>query len=324
MPSLGIFCSSSQRVCREKIMQTAVVDTATTQTKVCKRCGVEKPLSEFYIVNRRWHLRVCKACTLGKMKGYHLRTWSERYRKYQEVRKQRTRRFYHDVLKPRNLTLYGRTTSPDENERHRARRQECKRATGYAKSEDERAKGREHFLLLRTKVITLYGGKCECCGETQYKMLTIDHKIKEPKEARKHGVGLAYNALREYETHGYPNNRYRLLCWNCNTSRGFHGYCPHEKGHKEHEYSGKTLKLEMISAYGGKCALCGETHWEFLTIDHIHGGGTRHRRETGMTGGVMFYGHLRKLGWPTDDYRLLCANCNCSVKTNRRPEEVEA
>jgi len=94
MPSLGIFCSSSQRVYREKIMQTAVVDTATTQTKVCKRCGVEKPLSEFYIVNRRWHLRVCKACTLGKMKGYHLRTWSERYRKYQEVRKQRTRRFY--------------------------------------------------------------------------------------------------------------------------------------------------------------------------------------------------------------------------------------
>ena len=305
-------------------MQTAVVNTTTTQTKVCKRCGVEKPLSEFYIVNRRWHLNQCKMCTLEKMKEYHHRTWSERYRKYQEVRKQRTRRFYRELLKPRNLALYGKCTSPRDAKYRRQIRENNKKATGYVKTATQRVQEKEHFLLLRTKVIALYGGECECCGEARYQMLTIDHKVKEPKETKRHGVGLVYAALYEYETHGYPNNRYRLLCWNCNTSRGFHGYCPHEKSHKEHEYLGKTLKLEMIEAYGGKCTLCGEAHWEFLTIDHIHGGGTRHRRETGMTGGVMFYNHLRKLGWPTDDYRLLCANCNCSVKTNRRPEEVEA
>jgi len=301
-------------VYREKIMQTAVVDTATTQTKVCKRCGVEKPLSEFYIVNRRWHLRVCKACTLGKMKGYHLRTWSERYRKYQEVRKQRTRRFYHDVLKPRNLTLYGRTTSPDENERHRARRQECKRATGYAKSEDERAKGREHFLLLRTKVITLYGGKCECCGETQYKMLTIDHKVKTYYKDKIHGVALVYDALREHERSGYPNPKYQLLCWSCNISKGKFGYCPHEQHHQEYEYRDKAIKLEMIAAYGGRCIICGDDHWEFLTIDHINGGGTRHCRIVGS--GARLYRWLKKRDWPKDEYRLLCANCNCSDKRN--------
>ncbi len=25
----------------------------------------------------------------------------------------------------------------------------------------------------------------------------------------------------------YPKNDFRILCWNCNCSRGFSGYCPH-------------------------------------------------------------------------------------------------
>src|SRR5258706_14541763 len=33
-----------------------------------------------------------------------------------------------------------------------------------------------------------------------------------------------------------------------------------------------------LDAYGGKCECCGETRREFLTIDHIHGGGQRHRK----------------------------------------------
>lgn len=28
---------------------------------------------------------------------------------------------------------------------------------------------------------------------------------------------------------GFPKDRYRLLCHNCNTSIGIYGYCPHER-----------------------------------------------------------------------------------------------
>lgn len=296
-------------------MQELVTKTQTTaETKTCKKCGVAKPLSEFYVVNGRWYLRTCKVCTLERMGKYHQRTWLERYTRYQQVRKERTRRFYRDTLKPRNLALYGKATSPKDAERARQARRDNKRQTGYVKTEKQRIQEREHFLLLRTKVITLYGGKCECCGESRFKMLTIDHKIKTYYRDKVHGVALVYDALHEHGKSGYPNDKYRLLCWNCNISNGKFGYCPHRQCYQEYEYRDKATKLEMIAGYGGRCVLCGDDHWEFLTIDHINGGGTRHCKVVGS--GAKLYRWLKQRKWPRDKYRLLCANCNCSDKRN--------
>jgi hypothetical protein len=70
------------------------------------------------------------------------------------------------------------------------------------------------------------------------------------------------------------------------------------------------LRLEIIKAYGGKCECCGETIPEFLTIDHVHGGGTKHRESIGGT--KALYRLLQKQGWPREGYRLLCYNCNCA------------
>lgn len=76
----------------------------------------------------------------------------------------------------------------------------------------------------------------------------------------------------------------------------------------------EVTQAELIQAYGGKCKCCGETETAFLTLDHIGGGGSEHRRS--------FEGnHVRKMrqelkagGWPTDKYRLLCMNCNFATK----------
>ena len=73
-------------------------------------------------------------------------------------------------------------------------------------------------------------------------------------------------------------------------------------------YSAK-LRAEILAAYGGICGCCAESREEFLSIDHIHGRGTHHRREVG-TG---LYQLLKKLGFPKDKYRLLCMNCNFSI-----------
>ena len=66
-------------------------------------------------------------------------------------------------------------------------------------------------------------------------------------------------------------------------------------------------KKEVIAAYGGKCACCGDSHFQFLTIEHIHGNGRIDRK--GKSGSA-FYGWLRRNGFPKDDYELLCINCN--------------
>lgn len=68
------------------------------------------------------------------------------------------------------------------------------------------------------------------------------------------------------------------------------------------------LRDEVFAAYGGAhCWCCGTKHIEFLTVDHIDGGGAKHRKEVGC--GVVFYRWLRDNGYPPG-YRILCMNCN--------------
>lgn len=73
----------------------------------------------------------------------------------------------------------------------------------------------------------------------------------------------------------------------------------------------RRIRQETIAAYGGKCACCGETNWEFLTIDHINGGGNKHRKETGLVG-TKFYVWLKSFDYPKKEYRCLCMNCQSS------------
>lgn len=76
-----------------------------------------------------------------------------------------------------------------------------------------------------------------------------------------------------------------------------------------------AAKKQMLAAYGGKCACCGEVEPHFLTIDHINGGGTEHRKSIGGAGTAVMF-DLQRRGWPKDGYRLLCYNCNCGRERN--------
>ena len=68
------------------------------------------------------------------------------------------------------------------------------------------------------------------------------------------------------------------------------------------------LRHEAILAYGGyRCACCGTREALFLTIDHVHNGGARHRRQVGAS--VDFFKWLRRRGYPKG-FQVLCSNCN--------------
>lgn len=70
-------------------------------------------------------------------------------------------------------------------------------------------------------------------------------------------------------------------------------------------YARKVRKL-CIEHYGNKCVCCDETYYEFLTIDHINGGGGKHRK---LLKGYSFPHWLQKNKFP-DGYQILCYNCN--------------
>ncbi len=69
------------------------------------------------------------------------------------------------------------------------------------------------------------------------------------------------------------------------------------------------IREDVLTNYGGKCVCCGEMNLEFLTIDHIKGGGTQERKRNGE--GQNFYHWLIKSNYPKDlGLQVLCANCN--------------
>jgi len=87
---------------------------------------------------------------------------------------------------------------------------------------------RECNARLRAEMISAYGSKCVCCGESRPQFLTVDHKDGSGARHRKQ-IGDGAGRLRQYlRANGYPKDNYQLLCFNCNCSKGFYGRCPHE------------------------------------------------------------------------------------------------
>lgn len=74
-----------------------------------------------------------------------------------------------------------------------------------------------------------------------------------------------------------------------------------------------AIRSEMIAAYGGECALCGENDHIVLVLDHVNNDGNKE-----SCGGHSLYRRLRKENWPRDGYQLLCANCNTRKEFFRR------
>ena len=79
-----------------------------------------------------------------------------------------------------------------------------------------------------------------------------------------------------------------------------------------HRDKGRDLRRLVLQKYGDKCVCCNESTPEFLSIDHINGGGNKHRQSLGKNGtkGGSFYLWLRRNNFPKEGFQLLCHNCN--------------
>ncbi len=82
---------------------------------------------------------------------------------------------------------------------------------------------------LKQDAVDAYGGRCLCpCGCTvaEFEFLTIDHPEGKGTQHRKE-TGGGYHFYKWLRKRNYPKG-YRVLCWNCNCSRGMYGFCPRE------------------------------------------------------------------------------------------------
>ena len=87
------------------------------------------------------------------------------------------------------------------------------------------------------------------------------------------------------------------------------------KGRRQRE------RMAVLLHYGQRCVCCGEIEDKFLAIDHIDGGGGKHRASLKTS---HFYRWIAQNGFPKN-LQILCHNCNygrylnggiCPHKTN--------
>lgn len=99
-----------------------------------------------------------------------------------------------------------------------------------------RHKIRMETFRLKSQVFEHYGGKCSCCGESQFEFLSIDHINNNGSEHRKDIKKSGTHFYKWIIDNNYPDDL-QILCLNCNLSKGFYGYCAHdEKNLKKNRY----------------------------------------------------------------------------------------
>lgn len=79
----------------------------------------------------------------------------------------------------------------------------------------------------------------------------------------------------------------------------------------------RERRRKVIDALGGKCVICGFADWRGLQVDHVHDGGTVHRKS--FTNLWEYYKHIEQ-NTDSGDYQVLCANCN-QIKRYEKEED---
>lgn len=128
------------------------------------------------------------------------------------------------ILTTENLTQYSISINANicsncKNKKHRE--------WTTKNSEKVKLQRKNERLSLRKKVINAYGGKCNCCNESIWEFLTIDHVNNDGKIERANNINCE-KLYRKIIKENYPPN-YQILCYNCNCTKGFMGSCPHKR-----------------------------------------------------------------------------------------------
>jgi len=126
------------------------------------------------------------------------------------------------------------------------------------------------------------------------------HKI-EPNFITKHREGCSswYHKNRERALQ-YRREHYRLHADEYK-QRSRERYYSKERGRL------RTIVLNHYGQNNPRCRCCGESTWEFLTIDHVNGrDGFSHEKRLS---GHKMYRWIIKNNFPTG-FQILCMNCN--------------
>lgn len=129
-------------------------------------------------------------------------------------------KWYHQKIKNDPTFIKKRRDYYEKNKEYfKKKSQEC-----YIRT---KIKVQERWQKKRLIVLNHYGGsppKCACCGEPHIEFLAIDHVN---NDGNIHRRKIKTNIFDWIIKNNFPNG-FQVLCHNCNLSKAFYGYCPHQ------------------------------------------------------------------------------------------------
>jgi len=140
---------------------------------------------------------------------------------------------------------------------------------------------------------------------------------KEEIRARKKSNPKYQETIRRINKRRYLERKTKGICVACGQNPARSGkilcqVCRERLSRSQAKHLTK-LRDQIFQKYGGyRCTCCGETESRFLTIDHVNGGGNKHRRAIGIG---RFYYWLRDNNFPAG-FQVLCYNCNLGKSQN--------
>ena len=168
--------------------------------RVCKDCGLTKPIEESRVNNNttggyRWRI-ICKQCKYKKEA-----IWRKKNLEHVRSKGNNWMRMYRNSLEGKSKEEYLLRNARNKKKRNKK---------------------------LKEDVFNAYGGNvCACCGETEFGFLSIDHVNNDGYIMRKEigeGGYRFYNWLRKNK---FPDS-FQVLCTNCQHGKARNnGICPH-------------------------------------------------------------------------------------------------
>jgi hypothetical protein len=118
--------------------------------------------------------------------------------------------------------------------------------------------------------------------------------------------------MRKKDKNSYYSKKRKSLCVHCGSDNPIKDeilcqICK-SKNKTRGSINRKKNKFNIIQHYGGVCSCCGENRIEFLSVDHIDGGGNQHNQKLRKEGTTL-YRWLIKNNFPPG-FQVLCYNCN--------------
>jgi hypothetical protein len=88
---------------------------------------------------------------------------------------------------------------------------------------------RRRSTKVRKAMFEALGDRCACCHESIPQFLTLDHIKRDGAAERRLYGGNSRTLLDMANKVGWPKDRYRVLCMNCNWATRYGLPCPHQK-----------------------------------------------------------------------------------------------